>query len=122
MSESETRAQRDCSLASLLGPLNLAGETMRNRNSVMGVRVLLVQLHGCESRCHAFVGCSLDLLGPATRYQAGIDAGQPNVPIDALWCRCDSLQKQSSSPDVALRPNLVNSHMPLRTRSQAVGF
>ena len=31
MSESETRAQRDCSLASLLGPLNLAGETMRNR-------------------------------------------------------------------------------------------
>src|SRR5215204_7059692 len=107
MSQSETRAQRDCSLASLLGPLNLAGETMGNRNSVMRIRVLLVQLHSCESGCHAFIGCSLDLLGPATRYQTGIDAGQPDVPVDALWCRCYSLQKQISSPDVALRPNLV---------------
>src|SRR5829696_8254151 len=107
MSESETRAQRNCSLASLLGPLNLACETMRNCNSVMSVRVLLVQLHGSESRCHAFAGCSLNVLGPATRYQTGIDAGQPNVPIDTLWRRCYSLQKQISSPDVALRPNFV---------------
>src|SRR5215204_5762317 len=103
MSERETRAQRDCSFGSLAGTVGSSSEAVRNGDRVVSVGVLLVQLHGLKSCCHAFFRRSLSIFGPTTRNETGVNPGQPDVAVDALRCCGYRVQKQLSCSAVALR-------------------